>query len=104
MQSEIRQIEQVVRKLQLLPPDRVSEVEDFIDFLSQRGLDQQVVQATMAASQPALSEFGTIPRMPSTTSFEFGDIVLVSFPFASQMGRKKRPAVVVSSGAYTGPM
>lgn len=38
--------------------------------------------------------------MPSTTSFEFGDIVLVSFPFASQMGRKKRPAVVVSSGAY----
>jgi mRNA-degrading endonuclease toxin of MazEF toxin-antitoxin module len=38
--------------------------------------------------------------MPNTTSFEFGDIVLVSFPFASQMGRKKRPAVVVSSGAY----
>jgi mRNA interferase MazF len=38
--------------------------------------------------------------MPSTTSFEFGDIVLVSFPCASQMGRKKRPAVVVSSGAY----
>lgn len=41
MQSEIRQIEQVVRKLQLLPPDRVSEVEDFIDFLSQRGLDRK---------------------------------------------------------------
>jgi hypothetical protein len=62
MQSEIRQIEQVVRKLQLLPPDRVSEVEDFIDFLSQRGLDQQVVQAAMAASQPALSEIWNNPE------------------------------------------
>jgi hypothetical protein len=62
MQSEIRQIEQVVRKLQLLPPDRVSEVGDFIDFLSQRGLDQQVVQAAMAASQPALSEIWNNPE------------------------------------------
>ena len=62
MQSEIRQIEQVVRKLQLLPPDRVSEVEDFIDFLSQRGQDQQLVQAAMAASQPALSEIWNNPE------------------------------------------
>jgi hypothetical protein len=62
MQSEIRQIEQVVRKRQLLSPDRVSEVEDFIDFLSQRGLDQQVVQAAMAASQPALSEIWKNPE------------------------------------------
>jgi hypothetical protein len=62
MQSEIRQIEQVVRKLQLLPPDRVSEVGDFIDFLSQPGLDQQVVQAAMAASQPALSEIWNNPE------------------------------------------
>lgn len=62
MQSEIRQIEQVVRKLQLLPPDRLSEVEDFIDFLSQRGLDQQVVQAAMAASQPALSGIWNNPE------------------------------------------
>jgi hypothetical protein len=61
MQSEIRQIEQVVRKLQLLPPDRVSD-EDFIDFLSQRGLDQQVVQAAMAASQPALTEIWNNPE------------------------------------------
>jgi hypothetical protein len=40
----------------------VSEVEDFIDFLSQRGLDQQVVQAAMAASQPALSEIWNNPE------------------------------------------
>lgn len=40
----------------------MSEVEDFIDFLSQRGLDQQVVQAAMAASQPALSEIWNNPE------------------------------------------
>jgi len=38
--------------------------------------------------------------MPSTTSFEFGDVVLVPFPFTNQRTTKKRPAVVVSSPAY----
>lgn len=30
----------------------------------------------------------------------FGDVVLVPFPFTDQSGTKKRPAVIVSSGAY----
>lgn len=32
--------------------------------------------------------------------FEFGDILLVPFPFTSQAASKKRPAVVVSNRAY----
>ena len=32
--------------------------------------------------------------------YEFGDVVLVPFPFTSQAASKKRPAVVVSSRAY----
>jgi mRNA interferase MazF len=37
-----------------------------------------------------------MPTMP----FEFGDVVLVQFPFTNQAASKKRPAVVVSSKTY----
>ena len=39
--------------------------------------------------------------MPTTTGCEFGDVVLVPFPFTNQSTSKKRPAVVVSSAGYT---
>jgi mRNA interferase MazF len=32
--------------------------------------------------------------------YEFGDVVLVPFPFTNQAASKKRPAVIVSNGAY----
>lgn len=32
--------------------------------------------------------------------YDFGDVVLVQFPFSSQKAFKKRPAVVVSRSAY----
>ncbi len=38
--------------------------------------------------------------MPTTTAYEFGDVVLVAFPFTDQSGSKKRPAVVVSSQLF----
>jgi len=34
------------------------------------------------------------------TGYEFGDVVLVPFPFTDQSATKKRPAVVISSDAY----
>ncbi len=38
--------------------------------------------------------------MPNTTTYNFGDIILVPFPFTDQTTSKKRPAVVISSDAY----
>ena len=53
MQSQ--QIEQVVQKLQTLTPNRIDEVEDFIDFLSQRDIDKQLTKAAMTASETRLN-------------------------------------------------
>lgn len=33
-------------------------------------------------------------------SFQFGDVVLVPFPFTDQSAIKQRPAVIISSAAY----
>ncbi len=33
-------------------------------------------------------------------NYDFGDIILVPFPFTDQTGTKKRPAVIVSSSQY----
>ena len=38
--------------------------------------------------------------MVNTSRFNFGDVVLVPFPFTDQSGIKKRPAVIVSSHSY----
>jgi mRNA interferase MazF len=32
--------------------------------------------------------------------YEFGDVVLVPFPFTNQVAAKQRPAVIVSAAAY----
>jgi mRNA interferase MazF len=37
---------------------------------------------------------------PTSTTYSFGDVVLVSFLFTDQTQRKNRPAVIVSSEAY----
>ncbi|MDE2239113.1 MAG: type II toxin-antitoxin system PemK/MazF family toxin [Rhodospirillales bacterium] len=38
--------------------------------------------------------------MTPTMPYEFGDVVLVPFPFTSQAASKQRPAVIVSNLAY----
>ena len=43
---------------------------------------------------------GITPMMTNMTTYSFGDIVLVPFPFTNQVITKKRPAVIISSGAY----
>jgi mRNA interferase MazF len=38
--------------------------------------------------------------MLNMTSYNFGDVILVPFPFTNQTTSKKRPAVIISSDTY----
>jgi hypothetical protein len=81
----------LIEKIEALPAERIAEIEDFVDFIRLREQERALTRAAAAASAPA------IPKTTSTMPFDFGDVVLVPFPFTSQRASKKRPAVVVSN-------
>ncbi len=43
---------------------------------------------------------GKAKRMPSTTTYKRGQVVVVNVPFTGQMGTKPRPALVISDDAF----
>ena len=43
----------LIEKIQSLPPERVEEVEDFVDFLKAREQDRALVQAAAGLSENA---------------------------------------------------
>lgn len=45
----------IIEKIKGLPPERVAEVEDFVDFLRARNDDQRLTQAATKASAPAFN-------------------------------------------------
>ena len=49
-------------KLKELPPERVAEVEDFVDFLRTRNEDQRLTQAAAKASAPAFNKVWDNPE------------------------------------------
>jgi hypothetical protein len=51
-----RQKRALIEKMQTLPPDKLAEIEDFIDFLQQRELDRQLVEAAAQTSEGSLRE------------------------------------------------
>jgi hypothetical protein len=53
---QVHEIQPLVDKLKELPPERLAEVEDFIDFLSQRTHDRALTQAAMSISEQALEK------------------------------------------------
>ena len=50
------QLEQMLEKLEHLSPDRLAEVEDFIDFLQQRDQDRRLRQNYAQASETAFNK------------------------------------------------
>ena len=49
-----RSDEELLEKIKSLPPDKLAQVEDFIDFLAQRD-ERALTQAATALSQEALA-------------------------------------------------
>jgi hypothetical protein len=46
----------LLQKIRALPPQRVAEIEDFIDFLHQRETDRRLVDAAAKLSEPSFQE------------------------------------------------
>jgi hypothetical protein len=49
------QVEELIEKIKELPPERIAEVEDFVDFLSQRD-DRRLVRAAAKLSEGPFRE------------------------------------------------
>lgn len=47
---------ELIEKIESLPPEKIAEVEDYVDFLRQRVLDQQLTRAAMKLSEPAFQQ------------------------------------------------
>jgi len=46
----------LIEKLKRLPPERVAEVEDFVDFLRARSSERGAVRAAGRAAEPSFSK------------------------------------------------
>ena len=49
------QVEELLEKIKSLPPERIAEVEDFVDFLALRD-DRRLVQAATKISEDSFRE------------------------------------------------
>jgi len=65
--TEHNHIRTLVDKLKALPPERIAEVEDFIDFLNSRIPDRHLTQA---ASQTAESSFAQVWDNPDDAIYD----------------------------------
>ena len=61
------QIKQMLHKLQLLPPERLATVEDFIDFLYQKNRECELTQA---ASMTAEASFNRVWDNPEDADYD----------------------------------
>jgi hypothetical protein len=52
----------IVKKIETLSPQRIAEVEDFIDFLYQRDYDRNLTKSTQKLSEKKLKEIWDNPE------------------------------------------
>ncbi len=53
--------EQLLAKIRRLPPDRVAEVEDFVDFLHSRDEEERLTQAASKLSEASFAKVWESP-------------------------------------------
>jgi len=61
MATERNHIHELIDKLESLPPERINEVEDFIDFIKQRDQDRQLTHAATKTAEPSLHKVWVNP-------------------------------------------
>jgi hypothetical protein len=59
--------EAILEKLKQLPPERLAEVEDFVDFLRQRADERTLVRA---AAKRAEDAFGRVWENPADADYD----------------------------------
>ena len=57
----------ILEKIKQLPPERVAEVEDFVDFLRTRGTEQQFTRVAAKAAEPV---FMTVWDNPGDAAYD----------------------------------
>jgi len=67
MATERNHIRELIDKLEALPPERIAEVEDFVDFLKSRDTDRQLTRAAAKAAEPA---FATVWDNPDDAAYD----------------------------------
>lgn len=55
MATDKPHIRELIDKLDTLSPERLAEVEDFIDFLKSRDQDRQLIRAASRTAEPSFA-------------------------------------------------
>jgi uncharacterized protein (UPF0335 family) len=67
MSSSLNQLRQLIERIEHLPPERQAEVEDFVEFLEQKGRDRGIVRAAAQASQ---ASFAKVWENPADAAYD----------------------------------
>ncbi len=67
MAKSSNQMRTLLEKLGQLPPERVAEVEDFVDFLQHKDQDRRLTQAATQTAEPS---FGKVWDNPDDAVYD----------------------------------
>ena len=56
MDSDRTQVQILMEKIQILPPEKIAEVEDFVDFLRQRSERQRLTRTATKLSETSFQK------------------------------------------------